>query len=96
MNNKEYRHVLNKATNGYGVKIVQKWVKDTTRGQSTEINNWMGKTLMGLRTNAMIYAIGFNVPSVMRQPLSLGNAMAIDPLMMKYVPINWAKTSPEV
>ncbi|KKN54249.1 hypothetical protein LCGC14_0594310 [marine sediment metagenome] len=91
LNNKEYRHILNKATNGYGVKIIHKWMKDTTKGQSTEINNWMGKTLMGLRTNGMIYAIGFNIPSVMRQPLSLGNAMAIDPLMMKYVPINWAK-----
>ena len=91
LNNKEYRHVLNEATNGYGVKIVQDWVKDTVRGQATEIDTWMGKTLVGLRTHGIIYAIGFNIPSIMRQPLSLGNAMALDPLMMKYVPINWMK-----
>jgi len=91
LNNKEYRHVINKATNGYGVKIIQDWVRDTTRGKSTEINNWMGKTLIGLRTNGMLYAIGYNIPSVMRQPLSFGNAIAIDPLMMKYVPANWMK-----
>ncbi len=91
LNNKEYRHILNKATNGYGVKVIHNWMKDTTKGKSTEINNWMGKTLMGLRTNAMIYAIGYNIPSVMRQPLSLGNAIALDPLMLKYVPINWMK-----
>jgi hypothetical protein len=52
----------------------------------------MGKTLVGLRRNGMLYAIGFNIPSLMRQTLSLGNAMAIDPLMMKHVPANWMKS----
>ncbi len=91
LNNKEYRHTLNKATNGYGVKILHNWMKDTTKGKSSEVNDWTGKLLTGLRRRAMVYAIGFNIPSVMRQTLSLGNAIAIDPLMMKHVPMNWAK-----
>ncbi|KKL50679.1 hypothetical protein LCGC14_2303080, partial [marine sediment metagenome] len=91
LNNKEYRHTLNKATNGYGVKILHNWMKDTTKGKSSEVNDWTGRLLTGLRRNAMVYAIGFNIPSVMRQTLSLGNAIAIDPLMMKHVPMNWAK-----
>jgi len=91
LNNKDYRHTLNKATNGYGVKILQSWMKDTTKGKSSEVNDWTGKLLTGLRRNAMVYAIGYNIPSVMRQTLSLGNAMAVDPLMMKHVPLNWAK-----
>ncbi len=91
LNNKDYRHTLNKATDGYGVKILQHWMKDTTKGKSSEINDWTGKLLTGLRRNAMVYAIGYNIPSVMRQTLSLGNAMAIDPLMMKHVPSNWMK-----
>ncbi len=91
LNNKEYRHTLNKATNGYGVKILQNWMKDTTRGKSSEINDWTGRLLTGLRRNAIVYAIGYNIPSVMRQTLSLGNAIAIDPLMMKHVPMNWMK-----
>ena len=92
LNNKEYRHVINKATNGYGVKILHNWMKHTTKGNSSEINNWMGKTLVGLRRNGILYAIGFNTPSFMRQALSLGNAIALDPLMMKHVPANWMKT----
>ena len=91
LNNKEYRHTLNKATNGYGVKILHNWMKDTTKGKSSEVNDWTGKLLTGLRRRAMVYAIGFNIPSVMRQTLSLGNAIAIDPLMMKHVPMNWMK-----
>ncbi len=89
LNNRDYRHALNKATDGYGVKILHKWMKDTTKGKSSEVNDWTGKMLTGLRRNAMVYAIGWNIPSVMRQTLSLGNAMAIDPLMMKHVPQNW-------
>ncbi len=91
LNNRDYRHTLNKATNGYGVKILHNWMKDTTKGKSSEVNDWTGKLLTGLRRNAMVYAIGFNIPSVMRQTLSLGNAIAIDPLMMKHIPMNWAK-----
>ncbi len=91
LNNKEYRHALNKATNGYGVKILHNWMKDTTKGKSSEVNDWTGKLLTGLRRNAMVYAIGFNISSMMRQTLSLGNAIAIDPLMMKHIPINWMK-----
>ena len=91
LNNKEYRHTLNKATNGYGVKILQKWMQDTTKGKSTEVSTWTGKLLLGLRRRAMVYAIGFNISSMMRQTLSLGNAIAIDPLMMKHVPMNWMK-----
>ncbi len=91
LNNREYRHTLNKATNGYGVKILHNWMKDTTKGKSSEVNDWTGKLLTGLRRNAMVYAIGFNISSMMRQTLSLGNAIAIDPLMMKHVPMNWMK-----
>jgi hypothetical protein len=91
LNNREYRHTLNKATDGYGMKILQHWMTDTTKGKSSEVNDWTGKLLTGLRRNAMVYAIGFNIPSVIRQTLSMGNAMAIDPLMMKHLPQNWMK-----
>jgi hypothetical protein len=64
----------------------------TTKGKSTEVNDWTGKLLAGLRRNGMVYAIGYNIPSVLRQTLSLGNAMAIDPLMPKHVLNNIPKT----
>lgn len=83
-----FKKALNEATDEHGVKIMNTWLKDTIRGFMPGPQTEHAKLISIMRRNGIVYAIGFNVPSVMRQTLSLNNAIALDPLMLKYVPAN--------
>jgi len=86
--NNEFKTALNEATDGRGVKIMNKWLRDHIRGFMPGPTNAYSKLIAGARRNGIVYAIGYNIPSVMRQTLSLQNAIAVDPLMWKYIPAN--------
>jgi len=83
-----FKTALNGATEGHGVKVMNTWLRDTIRGFMTGPQSEHAKLISIMRRNGIIYAIGYNIPSVMRQTLSLNNAIALDPLMLKYVPAN--------
>lgn len=86
--NPVFKTALNEATEGHGVKVMNTWLRDTIRGFMTGPQSEHAKLISIMRRNGIIYAIGYNIPSVMRQTLSLNNAIALDPLMLKYVPAN--------
>ncbi len=91
LNNKGFKRQLNAATYGHGSKILSSWLKDTVRGTSSAANTLFQKGMAIARRNGIVYAIGYNLPSSMRQALSMSNAVATDPLMLKYAPINITK-----
>jgi tRNA A37 methylthiotransferase MiaB len=82
LKNKDFRMALNDATHGTGPKILDKWLHDSIRGFSAEVNSWMGKKLLTWRKNGMVYALAGKIPSVMRQVISITNALAIHPDVM--------------
>lgn len=93
LRNQEFKNSLNDATYGHGSKLLNTWLRDTIKGYSPSEQDLFAKTTKVLRRNAIVYAIGYNVPSSLRQTLSLSNAVAVNPLMVKYVPINLAKAT---
>jgi hypothetical protein len=93
LNNPEFKAAFNNATDENGVKILNTWLRDTIKGSIRGPQTWFEKAIAAMRRNGIIYAIGWNVPSAFRQTLSGFNAMAVDPLMMKYHPDNLAKAT---
>ncbi|KKK73341.1 hypothetical protein LCGC14_2894800 [marine sediment metagenome] len=88
--NPSFKNALNNATNGHGAKIMNTWLRDTIRGFMLGPQTLHGDMIAVMRRNGIIYAIGYNLPSSFRQTLSGSNAMAVDPLMRKYLPVNVA------
>lgn len=88
LRNKQFKKSLNTATNDQGAKLLNTWLRDSIKGYSPGATGWFGKQITILRRNAIVYAIGYNIPTVFRQTLSLNNAVAVDKLMRKYVPLN--------
>lgn len=91
LNNREYRKTLNDATYGHGSKILHTWLRDASRGHAPAAVSWIDKMFRILRKNGIVYAIGYNIPSALRQTISLSNAFAVDPAMWKYGPGNTLK-----
>lgn len=84
LNNREYRQTLNAVTYGYGSKILHTWLRDASRGHGPAATTLIEKMFRILRKNGIVYAIGYNIPSSLRQTISLSNAFAVDPAMWKY------------
>ena len=91
LNNKDFKEALNDRTFNQGSKLLGKWMKDSVRGTSNQVTTELGKMISVMRRNGIVYAIGYNIPSALRQPLSFSNAVSVDPLMLKYTPVNIAK-----
>jgi len=91
LNNKNFRSALNDCTYNQGIKLVNKWMHDAVRGSVIRDGTQLSKAINIMRRNGIIYAIGYNIPSSLRQTLSLSNAVAVDKAMLKYTPINLAK-----
>jgi hypothetical protein len=93
LGNKSFQKALNNATHDDGVRLFNTWFRDSVKGYSPIGSGWFSKQLAILRRNGIVYAIGYNIPSSLRQTLSLSNAIAVNPRMMKNVPINLAKAT---
>ena len=91
LNNKGFKRTLNDRTYGQGSRLINSWLKDSIKGSSAESTTMFSKILAMLRINGIVYAIGYNIPSSLRQTLSGLTAIAVDPLMMKYMPMNVLK-----
>ena len=79
INNKKIRRAINKKTHGVGIDVYDGWLRDAVRGVPTENSGHLSKALMILRRNGIVYAIGYSIPSAMRQQLSGFNTMAVHP-----------------
>lgn len=91
LNNRKFKQALNDRTFNQGNKLLNSWMKDAVRGTSSSNTTSLGRAIAILRRNGILYAIGYNLPSSLRQTLSMSNAMAVDPLMLKYNPGNIAR-----
>lgn len=91
LNNRKFKQALNDRTFNQGNKLLNSWMKDAVRGTSSSNTTSLGRAVAILRRNGILYAIGYNLPSSLRQTLSMSNAMAVDPLMLKYNPGNIAR-----
>jgi hypothetical protein len=91
--NPGFKQAFNNATDDNGIKILNTWLRDTVKGSIRGPQTWFEKAIAAMRKNGIIYAIGYNIPSAFRQTLSGFNAMAVDPLMLKYHPDNLAKAT---
>ncbi len=91
LNNRKFKAALNERTYGQGSKLVNKWMKDAVRGTVAQDVTDLSKMANIMRRNGIVYAIGFNIPSSLRQSLSLSNAVAVDKAMLRHVPVNLAK-----
>lgn len=91
LNNREFKAALNERTYGQGSKLINKWMKDAVRGTVSQSYTQLSKAANIMRRNGIVYAIGYNIPSSLRQSLSLSNAMAVDKAMLRHVPANLAR-----
>ncbi|HUW45882.1 MAG TPA: radical SAM protein [Dehalococcoidia bacterium] len=93
MRNKEYKATVNSRTAGQGTRLLNTFIKDSVRGTTGESYTWFERFVSIFRRNGIAYAIGWSIPSSLRQTLSMSNAVAVDPLMTKYTPINIARAA---
>jgi len=78
-NDRNFRREFARTQGDNALRVLDTWLKDAARGTSAELNKWGEKALLGLRRNGIVYALAYNIPSVMRQTLSNFNAMAVHP-----------------
>ncbi len=93
LNDKKFKQALNERTYGQGSKLVNKWMKDAVRGTVSQSTTALSKMANIMRRNGIVYAIGYNIPSSLRQSLSLSNAVAVDKAMLAHVPANLARAA---
>jgi len=82
INNPKLAQKLNQTTGVDYRKLLNKWLTDTATQSNQEINNWFNNFMNGMRRNYITYALGFNLVTMMRQPVSFCLAVAKDPLIL--------------
>jgi len=82
INNPKLSQRLNNTAGINYKNILNKWVNDAATERVEEINNWFNKFMSGMRRNYVAYALGFNLVTIMRQPISFWLACAKDPLVL--------------
>ena len=82
IHNNDFRKVVQQKTRGAGNSILSKWVQDVASERTTLENDWLSRTLGVLRRNAVVSALGLNIVTALKQPLSLSLAAAENPKMI--------------
>ena len=82
MADKEFRNTLDDRTFGLGTKIMSQWIIDTARGRVVREQHYYSRLMHKLNRHGIVYALGYNVPVVLRQSISSLNAMAMNPQMI--------------
>lgn len=85
LNNREFREAADSATRGQGSKILDKWLGDSVRGYSDAPSTLTGNVIDFLRTRGSTAALGLNIVTSLKQPISLLTAMAHHPEMHGHV-----------
>ena len=82
INNNNFRKAVQLKTKGAGNSILSKWLQDVASERTSLENDWMSRTLGVLRRNAVVSALGLNIITALKQPLSLSLAAAENPKMI--------------
>jgi len=82
--NKNFRKIIQEKTRGAGNKILDKWLQDVTSERTSLENDWLSRTVGILRRNSVVSALGLNIVTALKQPLSMSLALAEDPRMIPY------------
>ena len=82
IHNNDFRKAVQQKTRGAGNEILSKWVQDVASERTSLENTWLSHTLGVLRRNAVVSALGLNIITALKQPLSLSLAAAENPRMI--------------
>ncbi len=91
LNDKNFQSAINDKTHGIGSQLMSKWLQDVASERTTLETSWAGHVMNVLRQNGVVAALGFNVLSMMRQPLSTFIAMSEDPRLITGILKNFAQ-----
>ncbi len=80
-----FRRTLNDKTYGKGADIWTQWLMDIGRDRVVREQKWYDKMVGYLQRNAVLYAIGWNLPSVLKQIPALFVGFAEDPRMATFL-----------
>jgi hypothetical protein len=78
---KEFKQEVNNRSDGLGADLLKKWLKDCVRGYVPEESGGFAQAVRFLRRNGMVFALAGNIPSIMRQGVSMFNAMGVHPVV---------------
>jgi len=82
--NHNFRKIVQEKTRGAGNKILDKWLQDVTSERTSLENDFLSRLVGVLRRNSVVSALGINLVTAMKQPLSMSLALAEDPRMIPY------------
>lgn len=85
INNNDFRKILHSKTSGVGNNILSKWLQDVVSERTSLENNYLSKIVGTFRRNAVVAALGLNVVTALKQPLSLSLAAAENPKMIPFM-----------
>lgn len=88
LSNQEFRKTLNDKTYGKGAEIWTRWLMDIGRDRVVREQAWYDKMIGYMQRNAVLYAIGWNLPSVLKQIPALFVGFSEDPRMVTFLTEN--------
>lgn len=93
LRNEQFRKTLNDKTYGKGVEIWTRWLMDIGRDRVVREQRWYDRVVGYMQRNAVLYAIGWNLPSVLKQIPALFVGLAEDPKMVSFLMENMVALS---
>lgn len=84
LNDLKFRESLDGATSGMGYDIVNRWLKHAVMGHGDKVNNIVLRSIIALRNSGVYYAIGYNVPSFLRQVVGTINTLSDNPQVLPH------------
>ena len=93
LKSKDLRSAINGNTAGAGMKIIDKWFADTVRGHEIDSYSFTSRILNTLRVRGVTAALGFNVVTALKQPVSVMIGASHSPKMLAYTLRNMASSA---
>ena len=83
-----FKASINNVTYGHGSRLLDKWLQDSIRGQSSYDNSAIGQALRWLRMRSVHYVLGAKILTAAKQGISLFPAMGVHPGMAPLIMAN--------
>lgn len=93
LQNQKFRKTLDGKTYGKGSEIMTQWLMDIGRDRVVREQMWYDKMVGYMQRNAVLYAIGWNIPSVLKQIPALAVGFAEDSNMARFLVGNMVSLS---
>jgi hypothetical protein len=93
LNTEKFQQAVNDKTSGHGTKVLKKWLNDSIRGHAFDFDTSLAEdTFLWLRRKGVMFTIARNIPSTLRQALSLTNVVAMHPVFAANMSVHMAKS----